>query len=112
MSFVRSGLQACHHVGEEAEVTGVVIHWRMGGVRVTHMAQGSLGPVPKIPKHGSMNALQHPPLQHFLPTLSCDGLGVINPPLKREQLGAGGGQFRLRRDQGGCGGLLAPLHLS
>ena len=36
-----------------------------------------------------MLTLQRPPLKHFLPTLPHNGLGVINPLLKRERLGAG-----------------------
>ena len=59
-----------------------------------------------------MLALQCPPLKHFLPVLPRNGLGIVNPFLKREQLSAGGGQLRLRRDQGGRCGLLSTLYLS
>jgi len=84
----------------------------MGGIRITNMAQGSVGPIPKILKHGSVNALQRPPLQHSLPISPRDGLGVINPFLKQKQLGASGGQVRLRRGQGDGRGLRAPLCIS
>ena len=36
-----------------------------------------------------------------------NGLSIVNPPLKKKQLGTGGGQLSLRQDQGGCGGLRA-----
>ena len=105
-------LQARHHVGEEAEMAGVIGRAGMRGVLIADVAQCRVGPVPEALKHGGVHALQCPPLEHFLPVLPRNGLGVIDPLLKREQLGAGGVQFRLRRDQGGCGGLLALLHLS
>ena len=56
-----------------------------------------------------MHMLQRLPLENFFPVLPGDGLSIVNPPLKKKQLGMGGGQLSLRRDQGGCGGLRA-LH--
>ena len=58
-----------------------------------------------------MLALQRSSLEHFLRVLPCDGLSVINPPLKGTQLGAGGGQVRLRRNQGEGRGFRTPLSL-
>nr|XP_040256311.1 enolase-phosphatase E1-like [Aegilops tauschii subsp. strangulata] len=51
-----------------------------------------------------MLALQGSSLEHLLRVLPFDGLSVTNPPPKGKQLGAGGGQVRLRRNLGGgCG---------
>ena len=58
-----------------------------------------------------MHALQCPPLKHLLPVLPRNGLGVGDPLLKKKLLGAGRGQLSLCRDQGDCGGLLAPFRL-
>ena len=59
-----------------------------------------------------MLALQCPTLKHLLLVQPRNGLGDINQFQKRKHLGAGGGQLCLRRDQGGCRGLLMPLRLS
>ena len=59
-----------------------------------------------------MHMLQRLPLENFFFVLPCNRLGVINLTLKKKHLGTGGGQLGLRRDQGGCSGLLAPFRLS
>ena len=84
----------------------------MRSILIADMAQRHVGPDPEGLKHGGMLTLQCPQMKHFLPVLPRDGLGVSNPLLEGEQLGAGRGQFRLRHYQGGCRGFLAPLHLS
>ena len=110
-SSLRVVLQTHHHISEESDMTGIVGHVRMWGVRLTDISQGRVGPIPEALEHRGMHALQRPPLKHFFPVLPRDGLGVGGPLPKREQLGAGGGQVRLRRDQGGSRGLLTPLRL-
>src|SRR4051812_24023484 len=64
-----SVLQTCHHVGEEAEVTGVIVRMGMRGIFVADVAQRRVGPVPEVLEHEGMHALQRPPLKHFLPAL-------------------------------------------
>ena len=58
-----------------------------------------------------MLALQRSALEHFFFVLPSDGLGIVNSPPEGKQLGAGGGQVRLRCNQGGGCGLSTPLGL-
>ena len=90
-----SVLQAYHHVGEEAEVTGIIVRVGMRGMFVANGAQHRVGSNPGVLEHGGVHALQRLPPTRFLPALLHEGLGTGDPPLKRKQLSAGGGQLGL-----------------
>ena len=94
---LRAVLQMRHHISEELEVAGIVGHVRLLGGSLADVAQGRVGPFPKRSEHGAVHVFQHLPLADLVRIPLRDGLGIINPPLEKEQLGTGGGQLGLCR---------------
>ena len=85
----------CHHIGEEKEVTGIIIRVGMRGIFVADGAQRHIGSDPEALEHGGVHVLQRLPPERFLPALLRKGLDTGNPLLKRKQLGTGGSQLSL-----------------
>ena len=90
-------LQVHHHVSEESEIADVIVHTRLLGGCLADVAQGHVSPFPDGSEHGAMHVLQRLPLADFILVPPCNDFGIVDPSLKKERLGAGGGQLSLRR---------------
>ena len=53
-------LEACHDLGEEAEITGVAINKRVGDVLIANAAKSLVGPTPEGLEHLGVLMLQYP----------------------------------------------------
>ena len=80
-----------NHVREESDIDGIVGHMRLLSVCLADVSQGRVGPFPECPEHGAMHVFQHLPLADLVRNPLRNGLGIINPPLKKKQFSAGGG---------------------
>ena len=49
-------LKACHDIGEEAKMAGIVLGVWVGSVLIADGTERLIGPRPEVPKHGNMLA--------------------------------------------------------
>ena len=94
-SPIRPGFQERHHIGEEVQVTGVVIRVGVRCILIADVAQSGISPVPEVVEHGGVLAFHRPPPEHSLPALLHGGFGAGDPLLKGKQLGTSGSQLSL-----------------
>ena len=73
------------------EVAGVVDLVRLLGGSLADIAQSFVDPLSERLKHGGMHMLQNPPPMELVLTSLRDGLGVIDPLLKKKLLCPGRG---------------------